>query len=167
MALTIKRANLCDGVDVYELLQTLPADENGFVNSMAGKSYQDFQAWLQGVVANAQQKGIVDGWKVPQSTYWLYLDGDPIGYGKIRHFLTDQLKESGGHMGIAIHPQMRGRGYGTFFIAGLIDESRKLGIKELLFTIKNQNVASIQAVIANGGIVEKITDERHYLSIKL
>ena len=86
MALTIKRANLCDGVDVYELLQTLPADENGFVNSMAGKSYQDFQAWLQGVVANAQQKGIVDGWKVPQSTYWLYLDGNPIGYGKFAIF---------------------------------------------------------------------------------
>lgn len=165
--LTVRKAAVDDGMDIYRFLQELPADENGFINSAAGKSYEEYLTWLKGVVANSQQAGIIDGWKVPQSTYWLYLDDQPIGYGKLRHFLTDHLKESGGHIGIAIHPKQRGRGYGTYFIRQLLEEGRKLGIEKLLCTVKNQNVASIKAAIANGGIVEKVTDERHYLVIRL
>lgn len=167
MGLKIQKLSIDDGADIYRLLQELPSDENGFINSVAGKPYEAYRAWLQGAAASSAQKGLVDGWKVPQSTYWLYLDGAPIGYGKIRHFLTEKLKETGGHMGISIHPSLRGRGYGKAFLALLIDESRKLGISELLFTIKNTNEPSIKAVLANGGIIEKVTQERHYIVIDL
>ena len=166
MQLSLKKAAMDDGMDIYQFLQQLPTEENGFVNSAAGKSYEEFRQWLRGTVTNSQQTGIVDGWKVPQSTYWLYLDGRPIGYGKIRHFLTEKLKETGGHLGISIHPQYRGRGYGTAFIGLLVEESRKLGIDEILFTIRNENCASIKATLASGAVLQKVTDRRHYLIIR-
>jgi predicted acetyltransferase len=28
---------------------------------------------------------------VPQTTYWLYIDGKPVGYGKLRHYLNESL----------------------------------------------------------------------------
>lgn len=165
--LTVRKAAANDGLDVYQFLRELPANENGFINSAAGKTYAEYQIWLKGIVANAEQQGIVDGWKVPQSTYWLYLEDQPIGYGKIRHFLTESLKESGGHIGISIHPDYRGKGYGKAFLTLLIEECRTLGIEELLCTIRNENRASIQMALACGGILDRVTDERHYIKICL
>lgn len=166
MALYLRKASAEDGEDIYRLLQALPAEENGFVNTAAGKSYEEYRQWLLGVVKNAAQQGIVDGWKVPQTTYWLYCDDLPVGYGKIRHFLTEKLKETGGHLGISILPEHRGQGLGTFFIGALVQECKTLEIEEVLLTIRNSNQASIKAVLANGGQIEKIADERHYLVIR-
>ncbi|MBE6919769.1 MAG: GNAT family N-acetyltransferase [Ruminococcaceae bacterium] len=166
MALHLRKASVEDGVEVYRFLQALPAEENGFVNTAAGKSYEEYRQWLYSVVKNAMQQGTVDGWKVPQTTYWLYRDDQPVGYGKIRHFLTEKLKETGGHMGISILPECRGQGLGTFFIGALVHECEALGINEVLFTIRNSNQASIKAVLANDGQIEKITDARHYLVIR-
>ena len=166
MALYLRKASVEDGEDVYRLLQTLPAEENGFVNTAAGKSYEEYRQWLCGVVKNAAQEGIVDGWKVPQTTYWLYRDDHPVGYGKIRHFLTEKLKETGGHLGISILPECRSQGLGTFFIGALVQECKTLAIDEVLLTIRNSNQDSIKAVMASGGQIEKITDERHYLVIR-
>ena len=167
MQLAVRKASIADSLDIYQLLQQLPANENGFINSVAGKTYEEYRQWLESTVASSRQEEIVDGWKVPQSTFWLYLDEQPIGYGKIRHFLTEKLKATGGHLGISIHPQYRGKGYGKAFIQLLLEESHKLGIHELLFTIKNENLPSINAVLANGGILQQITSERHYLTIQL
>ena len=39
----IKRLTVSDGDDVYELLQILPADENGFINKMNGCTREEFR----------------------------------------------------------------------------------------------------------------------------
>ena len=110
----------------------MPAQENGFINPMHGKSYGEFRAWLQSCIADAAQKGLADGWKVPESTYWLF-DGDrPVGYGKIRHFLTDKLLEDGGSIGYAVRPAERQKGYGTAFMRLLLAQCAALGIPKVL-----------------------------------
>lgn len=165
MTLTIKALSIDDGFDIYQMLQEIPADENGFLNSAFGKDYAAYQAWLQSAAANARQQDIVDGWKVPQSTYWLFADETPVGYGKIRHFLTDKLKESGGHLGYSIRPAFRQKGYGTQFLGLLVEESRKLGIEEIYLTIRSENIASIKTALANNARILKVTEQRHYLAI--
>lgn len=47
----------------------------------------------------------------------------------------------------------------------MIEESKKINVGRLLFTIKNRNVPSIKVALANGGVIEKVTDERHYISV--
>ena len=167
MRLTMRRVSADDGKDIYLFLQQLPYDENGFINSVAGMTYDEYQLWLQGAADACRQEGIVDGWKVPQSIYWLFLDEQPIGYGKVRHFLTDSLRDAGGHIGLSIHPAFRGRGYGKTFLAKLIEECRTLGIEALLCTIRNENRASIQLALACGGVLDRVTDKRHYITIQL
>ena len=41
MALYLRKASVEDGEDVYRLLQALPAEENGFVNTAAGKNDEE------------------------------------------------------------------------------------------------------------------------------
>ena len=167
MSIAIKRLAVDDGRDIYEMLQEIPADENGFINSVSGKTYDEYQIWLKGSAKNAEQIGLIDGWKVPTTTFWLFEDGKPVGMGKVRHLLTDALREHGGNVGYAIRPSARNKGLGKKLLALLMEESRKIGVKQLLLTIQNQNVPSIHVALANGGRIEKITEERHYIWIDL
>ena len=46
------------------MLQSIPANENGFINSVNGKSYQEYNKWLKGALENSLQEGVIDGCKV-------------------------------------------------------------------------------------------------------
>ncbi len=89
-----------------------------------------------------------------------------MGIGKVRHSLTDALLESGGNVGYAIRPTARNRGLAKKLLSCLIVESKKIGAGKLLLTIRNQNIASIHVALANGGKIEKITADRHYIWIE-
>lgn len=49
----------------------------------------------------------------------------------------------------------------------MIEEGKIIGIERLLFTINNNNTPSIRVALANGGVIERVTEERHYISIVL
>jgi predicted acetyltransferase len=159
----LKPLSASDGRDIYDMLQEIPADENGYVNSVCGMSYEEYKAWLIREEKNAKKTELEDGWKVPQSTYWLYADGRPVGQGRIRHFLTDALREAGGNIGYVIRPTARGRGNGTILLRELRKEAAKLGIERALVTVHNDNPASIRVAMKNGGALEKVTDTRHLI----
>ncbi len=167
MGIELRKAAVTDGMDIYEMLQELPADENGFINQAAGMRFHEYKEWLKGKVQNAEQTGIVDGWKVPATTFWLFEDGRPVGCGSVRHFLTDKLLEQGGNIGYSIRPSDRNRGLGKVLLSLLINESGKMGIDRLLLTIQNGNLPSLHVALANGGKIEKTTEERSYVWITL
>jgi len=153
-----------DGKDVYDMLQEIPRDENGFVNNICGCTYEVFEQWLVKSEKTAKGIGLKD-WQVPQNTYWLYVDGRPVGMGKLRHFLTDVLREEGGHGGYAVRPSERGKGYGKLILKYLLGEARKVGVERFLVTVHNQNAASIKVALANGGVIERQNEVRHYIWI--
>lgn len=165
MNIEIRKLSDKDGEEIYRMLQSIPANENGFVNSVNGKSYEEYKLWLIGAVENSLQEGVIEGWKVPQTTYWLYEDGKPVGYGKIRHYLTDKLLVDGGNVGYALIPSARNKGLGKTFLKLLIGESELLGVERLLLTIKEENKASLAVALANGGIVEKVEEGKYYIWI--
>lgn len=159
----LRPLSACDGEDVYNMLQEMPQDENGYVNGVHGMSYEEYKAWLCREEANAKKTDLEDGWKVPQSTYWLYADGKPVGQGRIRHFLTDALMEAGGNIGYAIRPSARGRGYGSILLQKLMKEAAGMGINRALVTVHNGNAASIRVALKNGGELEKVNETRHFI----
>ena len=166
MSLHIKKLNLDDGMEIYEMLQELPADENGFINPAAGKSFDEYKEWLVRAAQCSEQAEIIDGWKVPETIFWFFEDERPVGYGKLRHCLTDRLLVEGGNTGYCIRSSERNRGLGKKFLALLIEEGEKLGIDKFLLTIRNTNQASIHVALANGGQIEKTTEERSYIWIR-
>ncbi len=152
MNIELRGLAIDDGLDVYSMLQDMPADENGFVNKVHGMTYDEYRQWLVGAHQASLQQGIVDGWKVPSTIYWLYVDGTPVGFGKLRHFLTDALRVAGGNIGYGIAPKYRGRGYGKRLLALLLQKASELGIEKALVTVHAGNLASRAVALANGGV---------------
>ena len=79
----------------------------------------------------------------------------------------EALLENGGNVGYAIWPSARNRGLGKKFLALLIDASKEIGLSKVLLTIQNHNIPSIYVALANGGVIEKITANKHYIWIYL
>ena len=165
MSIELKKLTAQDGRDVYDFLQTLPKDENGFINSAAGMTYEEFRHWCAKCAESAEKTEIEDGWKVPQTTYWLYADGKPVGTGKLRHFLTEALRQGGGHLGYAVAPAYRGHGYAAMMVEAIKPVAAEKGIDELLVTVHNDNPASIKTALKCGGRIERISEDRHYIWI--
>lgn len=161
----LRKLSADDGMDVYSMLQEMPKDENGLMNTANGLSYEEYKEWLKKKCVDSQQEGLVDGWKVPSTTYWLYVDGRPVGFGNIRHFLTDALREAGGNIGYGIAPEYRGKGYGKELLRLLVGEAGKYGLDKVLVTIQKDNAASQAVALANGGVITKQTNERVYIWI--
>lgn len=164
MNIKLKQLSVRDGMDIYVMLQELPKDENGFINGCYGRSFEEYKQWLAKSDSVAKGVGLAD-WMVPQTIYWLYVNGLPVGIGKLRHRLTDKLREEGGHGGYAIRPSSRNMGYGKALLKLLIKEASSLGIDRLLLTIQNHNTPSIKVALANGGVIERVNEQRHYIWI--
>ena len=76
--LELKRLSVDDGLDIYTMLQEIPAEENGLINKANGLTFDEYKEWLIVKQRDSEQEGIVDGWKVPSTTFWLYADGIPV-----------------------------------------------------------------------------------------
>lgn len=123
--------------------------------------YEEFPEWckLQYEYANGR---LLPAGYVPQSIYWLYIDGEPVGIGKIRWKLTETSREAGGNIGYAISRQYRGHGYGTILLKSLIDIAKSGNCPELLATVKKYNYASKRVMEKCSGELVRETDERWY-----
>ena len=159
----LRQLSVDDGMDIYEMLQEMPKDENGLMNHVNGLSFEQFQQWLKEKQADSEQQGIVDGWKVPSTTFWLYVDGKPAGFGNVRHYLSEGLRKAGGNIGYGIRPSMMGRGYGKELLHLLLEKAKQYGIEKALITINKKNLASIAVAKANGAVITDETDERFLL----
>ena len=162
MKYELRKLSIKEGNDVYQMLQEIPKGENGFENPANGLSFDEYFLWLKRNDDMSNAVGLED-WMVPQTIYWLIIEGVPVGFGKVRHYLTDKLKEDGGHVGYAIRPSQRGKGYGKLLLNLLLAEANNLGIETVLVTIRNENKPSIQVALANGGVITKVDEVRHYI----
>jgi predicted acetyltransferase len=86
---------------------------------------------------------------------------------KLRPILSEALLKNGGNIGYAIAPFARGKGYGKEQLRLVLQEAKKLGLKKVLITANNGNKASIGVALANGGVIEKVSEDEHYIWINL
>lgn len=151
----VRELTTIDGTDVFEMVQEIGTEENGFVNSLYADSFPLFQEKL---LRNYEiSKGIhLASQYVPQTIYWLYVDGKPVGYGKLRHYLNHSLLQHGGHIGYVISPIYRGKGYAKMLLKELLQQSKEKGIEQVLLTCDDSNMESRRVIESNSGQLKKI-----------
>lgn len=147
------------------MLQDIAQEENGFINSVHGKTFEEFKAWLEDSNRLSLETGLIDGWKVPTTICWLYIDDQPVGMGKIRHFLTKQLQEVGGHIGYVIRGAERNKGYGKIILRELLNQASSMGIDSVLLTIRKNNIYSVKVALDNEGKIIRENEKRYYIEI--
>ena len=104
---------------------------------------------------------------VPQSSFWMYDDTVPVGYGRIRHYLNDSLKENSGHIGYAVAYSKRGQGYGNSILALLKEKCVELGIKQVQVGANTSNERSNKVIIKNGGSLLRESNGKSFYLIDL
>jgi predicted acetyltransferase len=115
---------------------------------------EDFPAYLRGLLDGARGVGLPPG-RVPYSTFWLTSGRRPIGGSRVRHRLTPDLEDEGGHVGYDIRPSERLKGYGKLILRLTLAEARRLGLRRALLTCDADNVASAKVIEANGGRLQE------------
>jgi len=94
---------------------------------------------------------------VPTTFLFAFVEGRIVGRTSIRHTLNDFLLRVGGHVGYAVVPEFRRRGYATEILRLSLQIARdELGIYRALLTCDDDNVGSITTIEKNGGILENV-----------
>lgn len=168
MKIDIKRLSINCGNEEYEMLQNIENNENGFYNPVYEKSYEEYLLWLQKEDDYSKGSNLPDGW-IPETTYFLYIDGKPVGVGRIRHRTSKYLESIGvGNLGYAISKLYRGKGYGDILFKELLKNCISFDYNDIkLFPYKN-NIPTIRVMLKNGGkIVNSFDDEKYIIAIPI
>ena len=165
----LKQLSLDMGKTEYDMLQGIPAVENGFTNPAYNLSYDEYKEWLRITDNNSIGKDLPEAW-IPYTTFFLYIDDIPVGYGRVRHSSSEYLETvvGAGNLGYGIAKAYRGKGYGSILFKELLKKCKEIGLKEIkLFPMKS-NETTVKIMLNNGGqIIGDFKDQKYIIRIPL
>jgi predicted acetyltransferase len=110
-----------------------------------GPASEDFDAFVE------VRRGVQTRWGVPSTIFW-YVSGEYyLGTLVVRHELTPELTDLGGHIGYHVVAPWRRQGHATRMLAAGLEECRRLGLERVLLTCAMENEPSRRVILANGG----------------
>lgn len=113
---------------------------------------EQFPAYVQQLHDQSAGKNLKEGY-VPSKEFWII---DSEGYaGRIILGLsfTPDPDRVGNHVGYAVRPSKRRKGYASKALQCLLDEAGKLDISKLMPICDAANVASRKVIEKNGGVL--------------
>lgn len=131
--------------------------------------------WLTNIRQDLTRKVIEpEKCRYPASLYLAIKKCDKklVGIIQIRHRLNDFLFNFWGHIGDAVRPTERNKGYGTKMIGLALKKAKELGIGNVLMICQKDNISSAKTIINNGGKLEKevemegIKYQRYWITLK-
>jgi len=108
-----------------------------------------------------------------RTTYWATISGTVVGRAVLRHELTEDLAEFGGHVSYEVRPSHRRKGIATEMLRQVLLTEKAKEIGTLLLTCAPTNIASNKTIQANGGrlvktsFVERIHRDTNYYRVDL
>lgn len=161
--LELRKMNYEDAFLQWEYVSALPEDENGLTNKHNGISFEEYKQSVFPEMMMHENPIDMPDWFVAATYYYLYDNGVLVGEFRIRHYLTDTLKNGAGHIGYSIKKEYRGRGYATKGLALTLDIARRIVLEdEIYLRVLKSNIASFKVITNNGGYLVG-EDEEHYL----
>lgn len=107
---------------------------------------------------------------LPTSTFTLFDKDKDVGFIQIRHQSShsqDVPTDFASHVYYEIKPEYRNQGYGIKILQLGLEEARKIGLKEIMITCYDDNIASKKIIETNGGVLVDSytipTDQKKFL----
>lgn len=131
----------------------LRADDFNFL--LDEREGEPWAVYADRVASWREGEGLAPGF-VPSTFLVAEADGRIVGRVSVRHELTPWLAEFGGHIGYAVRPAFRRRGYATQILRQALGIARDAGVTSALITCDDDNVASAATIEACGGRFERL-----------
>lgn len=157
--------------EMYKEWQTESEHINPWFFKTKCETLEDFAAFIQ--MLDHYENANVDEQYASQTSYFVVDDNDRlIGGASLRHYLTVDGYNYGGHIGYGVRPSERRKGYGTEILKLALMQAKKLKIHKVLLTALETNISSNKVIQKCGGIFEnKVKDSdnsiinRYWISI--
>ena len=158
----LRKINVQDAAAQWKYTTALPVDENGLTNPYHGVSFDEYAEEVLPTLISYEHPVNMPDWFVPETYYYLWDEGRLIGEFRIRHHLTEALRNGAGHIGYSIRKEERGKGYGTTGLGLTLQIAKGIVPEEEIYLRVNlDNPASLHVMLHNGGRVVG-QDESHY-----
>ena len=152
MSLRLRLPRVEDEDEVLAAQDELAADDFVFAFRQPGQTFAEF---VQLVEDHRRGRNLGPGWV--ESTFLLAdVDGLVVGRSSIRFELNDYLRMEGGHIGYAVRPAHRRRGYATEILRQSLIVARAGGVDRALVTCDDDNIGSAAVIEANGGVLQDV-----------
>jgi predicted acetyltransferase len=126
-----------------------------------GPASEDFDEFV------AVRRGVRTRWGVPSTVFWYVSDEYYLGTLVVRHRLTPELAEAGGHIGYHVVAPWLRQGHATRMLAAGLVESRRLGLDRVLLTCDVDNEPSRRVILSNGGVPDgqRMGEDRFWITV--
>lgn len=116
-------------------------------------NYKDYDTWLVGMNNRHTGENLPEGYV--RENFYLCYDGDEmVGVFSLKFELTEFLFNYGGHIGYAVRPSKRNKGFATKILKQGIEWSKRFGFDRVLCVCDEDNYASEKVILKNGGVFE-------------
>ena len=153
MSLVLRRLTLADEADTKAAVAELEAEGGHW--SYRYRPDLDWPAYVELVHGGEDGRDLPQGF-VANADLVADVDGVVVGRASLRFELNEFLRTLGGHIGYAVRPQFRRRGYATEILRQSVDLLGARGISPVLVTCDDDNLASAKVIEANGGVLESV-----------
>ena len=158
----VRKMNMEDAVAQWEYTTALPEDENGLTNPFHGVSKEEYLGRVLPTLISHEHPVNMPDWFVPETYYYLWDEGHLVGEFRIRHHLTEALRNGAGHIGYSVLRSCRGKGYGTAGLGLTLQVAKGIVPEdEIYLRVNKDNIASQKCMLANGAY-KACEDEDHY-----
>lgn len=106
------------------------------------------------ILKDQKDKSKIPAHLVPSTMLYAFVNGDIVGRFNIRHELNDSLVQRGGHIGYAVSPKQRQKGYATEIFRSGMKCCKDLGLKKILITCSDENTPSWKIIEKFHGTLE-------------
>ena len=154
LMIELRRPRADDEGAFLEARSAVPADNPTFLRDYRqGMAFGDFLRLLEDYRVGRGLPPDV----APSSFLFAFDRGRIVGRASIRHTLIPPLGNVAGHIGYAVLPEFRNRGYATQILRAAVHFAQnELGLDRVLVTCDDDNAASIRVIEKSRGVFDGI-----------
>lgn len=166
-------------MDELELVRPMPSHKNSaeefkkefyncgehVINGSALLDQMEYDEWLENTRRNSRLETVRSDWVVADTFFAIRKsDGRIIGMVDIRQSIDNEfLSRYGGHIGYAVRPGERRKGYATQILKIALKYAKSIGLSEVMLGCYSDNLASIKTIEKCGGV---LTETKPYVDGK-